>query len=171
LTGISYQWKDNDTNTWLQGTKDNTGIEKRIKSLYWARGKKNRLLVMNITVPLVKKNVDLSILEGTIENLKVGKESIINNHDKYIALGELKGGIDPAGADEHWKTANSALNRIRASFDKKKLKPNSFFIGAAIENSMAIEIFRHLQNGTINNAANLTNDRQLTSICEWIVNL
>ena len=23
-------------------------------------------------------------------------------------LGELKGGIDPAGADEHWKTGNAA---------------------------------------------------------------
>jgi len=25
---------------------------------------------------------------------------------------ELKGGADPAGSDEHWKTATEALNRI-----------------------------------------------------------
>lgn len=171
VMGIEYQWKDDNTNTWLQKTTENSGIEKRIKSLYWTKDKKDRLLIMNIKVPLVNKNVDLSILEGKIENLKAGKESIIKVPEKYIALGELKGGIDPAGADEHWKTANSALNRIRTSFDKRKLKPNTFFIGAAIENSMAIEIFKHLKSGTINNAANLTNDRQLTSICEWIVNL
>ncbi len=89
----------------------------------------------------------------------------------YIALGELKGGIDPAGADEHWKTANSALNRIRKSFSEKKLNPKTFFIGAAIENSMAYEIFKQLQNGTMNNAANLTNDDQLTEICNWIIHL
>jgi hypothetical protein len=33
-----------------------------------------------------------------------------------IALGELKGGIDPGGADEHWKTAQAAFNRIRQAF-------------------------------------------------------
>jgi type II restriction enzyme len=86
-------------------------------------------------------------------------------------LGELKGGIDPAGADEHWKTANSALNRIRTSFDKKKLKPQTFFVGAAIENAMAVEIFKLLKSGTMSNAANLTSDKQLTSVCDWIINL
>lgn len=30
-----------------------------------------------------------------------------------------KGGIDPAGADEHQKTENTALNRIRDSFVEK----------------------------------------------------
>ena len=124
---------------------------------------------MNITVPVVKKNVDLSILDGTIDDLKKGKQSIIHSIDAYVALGELKGGIDPAGADEHWKTANSALERIRKSFSKKKKKPQTFFIGAAIENSMASEIFKQLRTGSLNNAANLTNDDQLTSICEWIV--
>ena len=126
---------------------------------------------MNIMIPVVKKNVDLSILDGAITDLGRGKESIIHNANSYIALGELKGGIDPAGADEHWKTANSALDRIRKGFGKRKKFPLTFFIGAAIENSMAAEIFRQLQSGTLNNAANLTNDEQLTSICEWIINL
>lgn len=171
LSGIDYQWRDADTNTWLAKPRDDTGIEKRIKDLYWAKGKNERLLVMNITVPVVKKNVDLSILYGTIDDLKNGKQSIIHDPEKYIALGELKGGIDPAGADEHWKTANSALDRIRNSFGKKKLRPQTFFVGAAIENSMAVEIFKQLQTGTLNNAANLTNDEQLTAICDWIMNL
>jgi hypothetical protein len=171
LAGIKYQWKDSDTNSWLENLKDDAGIEKRIKALYWKKGKADRLLVMNINVPLVSKNVDLSILNGKAEDLKTGKQSIIRSHDKYIALGELKGGIDPAGADEHWKTANSALNRIKTGFAKDKLKPQTFFIGAAIENSMAVEIFKQLQKGTLNNAANLTDDDQLTAICDWIINL
>jgi type II restriction enzyme len=170
LSGISYKWKDDETSAWLDKPKDNVGIEKRIKAIYWKK-KNDRLLVLNINVPLVKKNVDLSILQAKPEELLNGTQSIIHQHNKYIALGELKGGIDPAGADEHWKTANSALNRIRSSFKKKKLKPQTFFIGAAIENAMASEIFKQLEADTMNNAANLTNDRQLTAICDWIVNL
>ncbi|MBI2967875.1 MAG: restriction endonuclease [Bacteroidetes bacterium] len=170
ISGIKYKWKDNDTNTWLDKPTDDTDIEKRIKAIYWKK-KNDRLMILNMNVPLVNKNVDLSILQGTPEELNTGKKSIIHQHGKYISLGELKGGIDPAGADEHWKTANSALNRIRTSFAKKKLKPQTLFIGAAIENSMAVEIFKQLKTGAMNKAANLTNDKQLTSICDWIINL
>jgi Restriction endonuclease BsobI len=170
ISGINYKWKDNDTNTWLEKPKDDTDIEKRIKAIYWKK-KTDRLMILNTNVPLVNKNVDLSILQSKIEDLKTGKQSIIHQPDKYIALGELKGGIDPAGADEHWKTAHSALNRIRTSFDKKKLKPQTFFIGAAIETAMAIEIFKQLKTGAMNHAANLTNDKQLTTTCDWIINL
>ena len=171
LSGVNYQWYDSDINSWLPKPKDDTNIEKRIKGLCWDKENKERLLILNINVPVVDKNVDLSILRGNIKNLKKKKDSILFNNKSYIALGELKGGIDPAGADEHWKTANSALDRIRKSFSKKKLKPKTFFIGAAIENSMAAEIFKQLKSGNLNNAANLTNDEQLTSICDWIVNL
>ena len=171
LSGLSYRWNDADTNSWLEKPEDDAGIEKRIKGLYWSKDNKHRLMIMNITIPAVRKNVDLSILQGTIDDLKRGKQSIIHNSNKYIALGELKGGIDPAGADEHWKTANSALERIRNGFKKLKLEPQAFFIGAAVENSMASEIYKQLQKGTLNNAANLTNDEQLTAICEWILNL
>jgi type II restriction enzyme len=171
LGGINYKWRDSESNSWLEKLKDDTGIENRIKGLYWKNGKLHRLLILNTKVPVVNKNVDLSLLEGTIEDLKKGKESITHDPSKFIALGELKGGIDPAGADEHWKTANSALNRIRAGFQKKKLTPHTFFIGAAIENSMATEIFKQLQTGTMDSAANLTDDDQLNLICQWIVNL
>ncbi len=171
LSGINYLWKDDDTDTWLPKPEDDTDIEKRINGFFWIKNKSNRLLVMNTTVPIVKKNVDLSILDGTIEELSRGKHSLIHKIDAYLALGELKGGLDPAGADEHWKTANSALDRIRKSFSKKKKRPQTFFVGAAIENSMASEIFKQLRSGAINNAANLTDDKQLASICEWIVNL
>jgi hypothetical protein len=170
IAGINYQWKDSDSNTWLDRIKDDTGIEKRIKAIYWKK-QKDRLLVMNINVPLVKKNIDLSVLQAKPEDLLAGQDSIIHQADKYIALGELKCGIDPAGADEHWKTANSALNRIRTSFNEKKLKPNIFFIGAAIENSMAEEIYQQLKIKTLSNAANLTHDHQLKAICNWIINL
>jgi len=171
LSGIQFQWKDSETNTWLSKPDDDTDFEKRIKGFFWKKDNKNRILLMNITVPVVGKNIDLSILDGNIEKLDKTSESIIHDSTKYLSLGELKGGIDPAGADEHWKTANSALERIRNSFSKNKLNPKTFFIGAAIESSMASEIFKQLQKKLLNNAANLTSDKQLTSICEWIINL
>jgi Restriction endonuclease BsobI len=45
------------------------------------------------------------------------------------------------------------------------------FVGAAIEAAMAVEIFAQYQNGTLANCANLTNDEQLASACEWLVSL
>ena len=95
----------------------------------------------------------------------------IASPNSYIVLGELKGGIDPAGADEHWKTANSALGRIRKSFAKHSKTPGTFSVGAAIENSMAKEIYDQLTKKTLSNAANLTNDTQVISLCEWLVEI
>lgn len=126
---------------------------------------------MNISVPIVKKNVDLCIIEGTPTDLKRGKGSIVHLSNRFLALGELKGGIDPAGADEHWKTANSALIRIRTSFGTVSHRPKTFFIGAAIERSMATEIFNELQTGVLSKAANLTSDEQLTEMCSWLTEL
>jgi hypothetical protein len=171
LAGILYKWRDNKTRTWVEKNSDDVDIEKRINAIQWSRNGKSRLLVMNISVPSVKKNVDLSIIDGDISDLKRGKDSIIHQADKFLALGELKGGIDPAGADEHWKTANSALIRIRNSFGTNHHKPKIFFIGASIEKSMANEMFAELKTGVMSNVANLTNDDQLIEVCKWIVHL
>jgi type II restriction enzyme len=169
VAGVAYDWKDLETEKWQSKPDDDTDIEKRIKALSWTNEKGSRLLVINTKVPLVSKNVDALLLEGTKGELTKGKTSIIYKPDRYLALGELKGGFDPAGADEHWKTAHSALTRIRSSFRKKKLKPATFFIGAAIEASMAAEIFTDLKSGNLTNAANLTNDEQMLFICEWLI--
>lgn len=98
-------------------------------------------------------------------------EKAVLDGSQYVMLGELKGGIDPAGADEHWKTARTALLRIREAFSKSSLAPASVFIGAAIVESMATEIWTQLGDGTLTNAANLTDDNQLASVCRWIIDL
>src|SRR5437868_15271927 len=85
----------------------------------------------------------------------------------YIALGELKGGMDPAGADEHWKTARTALNRIQEAFARLGLNPHTFFVGAAIERKMAREIWTQLESGVLENAANLTDDNQIAAVSRW----
>ena len=90
--------------------------------------------------------------------------------ERFIAFGELKG-IDPAGADEHWKTAQTALTRIKDSFANANLSPDLFFIAAVIVDSMAQEMWNQLEDGTLKNAANLTNPDQVASLSNWIVNL
>ena len=92
----------------------------------------------------------------------------VKDAQRYIALGELKGGIDPAGADEHWKTASAHLVRIRRSFLGLQAQPYLFFIGNAIEASMAGEIWGMLEVGELTNAANMTDDRQAVSLVAWL---
>ena len=73
------------------------------------------------------------VCEGNKHVALSGKKSILNRPEIIIALGELKAGFDPAGADERWKTANSALDRIRKGFRAITKQPQLFFVGAAIE--------------------------------------
>lgn len=171
LSGIEFQYLDGNSKKWLTKIDDEKNLENKIRAISWAIGDKHRLLIKNLGVPIVNKNVDLVLLDGVITDLSKGKESIIHQPEKFLALGELKGGVDPAGADEHWKTANSALIRIRKGFESKSLNPKTFFIGAAIENAMAVEMFNELQSEILTNAANLTDDIQLAEICSWIINL
>ena len=66
-----------------------------------------------MTVPLVKNNIDLCLLNGEFKTIS---KSDRENPKIFLAFGELKGGIDPAGADEHWKTARTAWDRIHQAF-------------------------------------------------------
>ena len=116
---------------------------------------------------IVGKNIDFCIFNCHYQQLK----DALKNPSSYVALGELKGGIDPGGADEHWKTASKALTRIKDSFGGENLKPYLFFIGAAIQKSMAEEMWLDLKNNELNNAANLTNADHMVSLCQWITNI
>lgn len=171
LADIPYSWKDRKTNAWVKGDSDEVDIEKRIKALYWKKDGQDRLLVINVKLPLIGKNVDLILLKASPKDLTGADRSLYLQNTRFVALGELKGGIDPAGSDEHWKTANFALNRVRSKFHTLGLIPSTFFIGAAIERSMAGEIVQQLHSRVLDRAANLTKDDQLTSVCEWLINL
>jgi hypothetical protein len=168
LAGKKCHWLHASTKTWAELPDDDADVELSLRGLSWIAAKGPRTLLYNVTVPLVKNNVDLSLFNCSFDKLT---REIIHTPSAYIALGELKGGIDPAGADEHWKTARSALNRIHEAFAKQKLKPHTFFIGAAIESKMAGEIWDMLQEGIFENAANLTDEDHISSITSWICTL
>jgi len=167
MAGLPYSWRHRINGTWISGLDSDTGIEAEIRALSWGNGRGNRVLVFNCNVPAVGKNVDMCLLSTDLEQC----DAAIKNIEAYVALGELKGGIDPAGADEHWKTATTALDRIRSGFENAPTKPATFFIGAAIVSAMAEEIWRELESGVLTNAANLTNPDQLASISSWLVQL
>ncbi|RKU12096.1 restriction endonuclease [Candidatus Poribacteria bacterium] len=168
LTETAYQWLNAVSNTWIEGKNGEADIELSLKALSWKRDGEIRTLIYNRTIPLVKKNIDMCLLHCAPDEIKPATYRI---PEKFIAFGELKGGIDPAGADEHWKTAQTALTRIRTAFASKNLSPTLFFIGAVIVDSMAQEIWRHLEEGTLKNAANLTNADQIASLSNWLVSL
>ena len=168
LAGKSYQWLHSANNTWAQMPLNDADIELYVRGLSWQRGNKDRTLIYNLTVPMVKNNVDLCLFDCSP---KQASPTIYKSPESYLALGELKGGIDPAGADEHWKTARTALIRIQTSFSALKLSPKLFFVGAAMEKKMATEIRKLLADGNLDNAANLTDENQVASISSWLCNL
>ncbi len=168
LTETTYQWLHAVSNTWISGKSENADIELSLKALSWEKKKEARTLIYNRTIPLVEKNIDMCLLDCSLDEVKTATYKI---PERFIAFGELKGGIDPAGADEHWKTAQTALARIKTAFANENLSPDLFFIGAVIADSMSQEIWDQLEKGTLKNAANLTNPDQVASLANWLVDL
>ncbi len=129
-----------------------------------------RIIFFNRTPKFISKNIDVIMLDLSLPHQQ--ERGLLEMPKAFLACGELKGGIDPAGADEHWKTARSALNRIVESFERIEVaSPHLFFLGAAIAKAMAEEIFGMLQSGKLAHSANLTQDDQVRDLANWIVSL
>jgi len=170
LSNVDFYVLNDITNQWIFSKEidDDTEIENS-KGISWKISKnENRTLYFNITVPFVGNNIDMILLNKPYAEYF---KTTISQCENYIALGELKGGIDPAGADEHWKTAKTALDRIKNAFKKSGFSPYIFFVGAAIENKMAVEIFDDLKSKYINNAANLTKPEHITALSDWLIKI
>lgn len=168
IGGLKYIWQHGKSRQWFEMSEDDAEIEVYLRSLSWQNERGNRTLIYNLTPPFIKNNVDMCLFNRLPQELNESNYQIAR---EYLALGELKGGIDPAGADEHWKTARTALERVRQAFSKTDTTPTTFFIGAAIEKKMSIEIWEQLNSNILSNAANLTNHKQLASIAHWLCHL
>ena len=167
LAGTPYRWLHSVSNSWAMMADDDSDIELHLRGLCWTKGRRQRTIIYNLTVPFLKNNVDVCLFNCAPETLRAHCRAPTS----YVALGELKGGIDPAGADEHWKTARTALTRIHTVFKHGNLTPHTFFIGAAIAKKMASEMRSQLEDGTLENAANLTVENQVASISRWLCSL
>ncbi len=155
------------TEKWSSVDALTEGIEQDVKAMRWRNSAGERVFVLNASIPTVNKNVDLGLFSGWNSKIK----QLVSCVESAIMMGELKGGIDPAGADEHWKTANSALTRIRTAYEGKQHPVKLGFVGAAIETNMAKEIFEQYQSGLLDKVANLTSDVQLAAFSNWLINL
>ncbi|GAB1108566.1 MAG: hypothetical protein Sw2PiMacB_29000 [Shewanella algae] len=141
----------------------------KASAIVWA----DRVVIFDMIPKFIRKSVDIIVVRKknteVVENLTHVK-CMLERIDDYMCAGELKSGIDPAGADEHWKTAKSALDRISTSFAGfGKPTPKLVFIGAAIESAMAAEIFELLQSGWLAGAANLNNEAQFNEVVDLII--
>ena len=159
-----YRWLHAENRKWADAPEDDAGIELRLRGLSWQVRKVPRTLHQNVTVPVSRTHVDLCVLYRAPEALD---QQLLKSPASFVALGELKGWIDPNGTDEHWKTARTALSRIHEAFARNQVRPHTFFIGAAIEPKMAKEIWSFLESGITENAANQTNDSHVASLVRW----
>jgi len=173
IRNYAFSFFDKRKKEWIDGALFEIEQSQYIKAIRWEKGDVSRLLYYDLTVPIVKKNIDIVLFNSSkVDNTKTKDfKTFIADESNYLALGELKGGIDPAGADEHWKTANTALTRIRTAFGALQKEVKTVFIGAAIETAMAKEIYQQCEEATLTNCANLTKPKQLTEVCDWIVTL
>lgn len=153
---------------WTSGTRFRSEMAEDVKAISWANGNRPRTFLNNVNVEGLSKNVDMVLLERDLPLVTASEtRTALAETKDIIMMGELKGGIDPAGGDEHWKTARGALERIRKAYRRVDI----LFICASIEKAMAREIYSMFQMGDLNCVANLTNDDQLSAACEWIVKL
>lgn len=150
------------SNTPFKSTENGSG---KIQIIEWDK----RILVLDKNLAPIKKNIDIILLDTSTQNHSVKERLDGRAAVDVLACGELKGGIDPAGADEHWKTASGALNRIREWGQSSGATVNLFFVGAAIVPGMAREIFEQLQSGILNHAANLHHEEQMKCLTTWLI--
>jgi hypothetical protein len=92
------------------------------------------------------------------ESYRIGPDlhSQVEPIEMYWAA-ELKGGADPAGSDEHWKTATQALQRIKDAASKTERQPPLLsFIATILVDRVAREAQDWLNNGILTSVYNLT---------------
>ena len=95
---------------------------------------------------------------GAGETFKIGPD-LFSSPDGNAILwgGELKGGADPAGSDEHWKTATRAFDRILLACERTgRPQPPLSFIATILVERVAVEAAQWLAEGKLTSVYNLT---------------
>lgn len=101
-------------------------------------------------------------------SFRIGPDLLTVSSDsdvQYPWTAELKGGADPAGSDEHWKTATQAFNRIiEAASQTGQPVPMLSFMATILVDRVAEEAELWLRHGKLKSVHNLTriaNDPEL----------
>jgi len=123
-------------------------------------------------------NAQLKWQDSRGEGFKIGPDlcSQVGENDMFWAS-ELKGGADPAGSDEHWKTATQALHRIlEAAQATGRPKPRLSFIATILVERVARDAQAWIDRGDLRSVYNLTQmygekeemDRYLNDMLEFL---
>lgn len=133
ISGRSYEWLHSLNNKWSVSAENDADIELYLRGLSWQKDEQCRTLIFNLTVPTVKNNIDLCLLDCSSKqiNKKQAKE-IYRNPNVYLAFGELKGGIDPS--------------RCRRTLENSENRPYSYPIGICYNQSKTEIIFHRSGN-------------------------
>jgi len=108
---------------------------------------------------LLNKQLTWYYQENTQQRqIKIGPDMLsIDDSIGQLWGGELKGGADPAGSDEHWKTATRAFDRIHDACNKtQRPNPKLSFIATILVDRVAREAYQWIQDGKLVSVYNLT---------------
>jgi hypothetical protein len=115
-----------------------------------------RIALRNTNDLLLNRQIEWIDREG--KSHKIGPDLSAFLPDNTLTWGgELKGGADPAGSDEHWKTATRAFDRILDATEKTgRPKPKLSFIATILVDRVAREAALWIREGKLTSVYNLT---------------
>ncbi len=92
------------------------------------------------------------------ELYRIGPDLFSSSREEEMLWGgELKGGADPAGSDEHWKTATRAFDRILLACERTgRSRPPLSFIATILVERVAREAAEWVAQGKLKSVYNLT---------------
>lgn len=133
-----------------------TDIEARLKHFEAYRVVYHELGTKNGSRLLLNRQLKWYDSIGGVYKVGPDLHSQVGDIDMLWA-GELKGGADPAGSDEHWKTATKALDRIiDAAEATNRPKPMLSFIATILVGRVAREAQSWIAQGKLKSVYNLT---------------
>lgn len=134
-----------------------TNIESFLSRVEGRRVKYQEIILMNGYRLLLDRQFKWE-KPGETKKIKIGVDMTSKSvHVDMVWAAEVKGGADPAGSDEHWKTATKALDRVLdAAEETGRPKPKLSFIATIIVDRVALEAQKWIDDGKLVSVYNLT---------------
>ncbi|MCB0196391.1 MAG: hypothetical protein KDJ65_30845 [Anaerolineae bacterium] len=133
-----------------------TNIEKILEHFDTYRVLYHEIETTNGNKLLLNRQLKWKTDKGTTVKIGPDLHSFVDENDMFWAA-ELKGGADPAGSDEHWKTATKVLDRIIEGAKKtNRTTPKLSFIATILVDRVAQEAQNWIDQGKLTSVYNLT---------------
>ena len=133
-----------------------TDLEAELKHLEEQRVVYREVRLRNGNRLLLNRQITWYDVEGNAH--RIGPDMLSSSDETDILWGgELKGGADPAGSDEHWKTATRTFDRILLACERTgRPKPPLSFIATILVERVAREAAEWIAEGKLTSVYNLT---------------